>query len=178
MVTLSAVPSSSHSSPLTLSCDISGFYPNNVSILWIQNGKVLPELPLSIQNEDGMYRRHQYHTLSVEERSRGGEVKCVAQQYSVQEPAYGTINLSTVDPRGMWQRTSLLIYSIMYSNTVISCAKINRFIVLQDTMNKENRLSCKAGQLWPMRSTFLQSLALILISLTSNPEYQYQSWID
>ncbi|XP_051770102.1 uncharacterized protein LOC127523438 isoform X3 [Ctenopharyngodon idella] len=100
MVTLSAVPSSSHSSPLTLSCDISGFYPNNVSILWIQNGKVLPELPLSIQNEDGMYRRHQYHTLSVEERSRGGEVKCVAQQYNVQEPAYGTINLSIADPRG------------------------------------------------------------------------------
>ncbi|XP_067285304.1 uncharacterized protein si:ch211-180a12.2 isoform X2 [Pseudorasbora parva] len=99
MVTLSTVPSSSHSSPLTLSCDISGFYPNNISILWIQNGKVLSELPLSIQNEDGMYRRHQYHTLSVEERSRGGEVKCVAQQHNVQEPAYGTIDLSTVDPR-------------------------------------------------------------------------------
>ncbi|XP_056102006.1 tyrosine-protein phosphatase non-receptor type substrate 1 isoform X4 [Rhinichthys klamathensis goyatoka] len=99
MVTLSTVPSSSHSSPLTLSCDISGFYPNNLSILWIQNGKVLPELPLSIQNEDGMYMRHQYHTLSVEERSRGGEVKCVAQQHNVQEPAYGTIDLSTDDPR-------------------------------------------------------------------------------
>lgn len=108
MVTLSTVPSSSHSSPLTLSCDISGFYPNNLSILWIQNGKVLPELPLSIQNEEGMYMRHQYHTLSVEERSRGGEVKCVAQQHNVQEPAYGTIDLSTDDPRGMGERTSLV----------------------------------------------------------------------
>ncbi|XP_016368830.1 uncharacterized protein LOC107708966 [Sinocyclocheilus rhinocerous] len=97
-VTLSVVPSTSHSSPLTLSCDISGFYPDNVSILWIQNGKVLPNLPLSIQNEEGMYRRHQYHTLSVEERSRGGEVQCVARQPNVQEPAYGTIALSTVDP--------------------------------------------------------------------------------
>ncbi|XP_077080774.1 uncharacterized protein LOC143733095 isoform X2 [Siphateles boraxobius] len=99
MVTLSTVPSSSQSSPLTLSCDITGFYPNNLSIIWIQNGKVLPELPLSFQNEDGMYMRHQYHTLSVEERSRGGEVKCVAQQHNVQEPAYGTIDLSIDDPR-------------------------------------------------------------------------------
>ncbi|XP_039513604.1 uncharacterized protein si:ch211-180a12.2 isoform X7 [Pimephales promelas] len=99
IVTLSTVPSSSHSSPLTLSCDISGFYPNNLSVQWIQNGKVLPELPVSIQNEDGMYMRHQYHTLSVEERSRGGEVKCVAQQHNVQEPAYATIDLSTDDPR-------------------------------------------------------------------------------
>uniref|UniRef100_A0A8C1L4K1 Si:ch211-180a12.2 n=1 Tax=Cyprinus carpio TaxID=7962 RepID=A0A8C1L4K1_CYPCA len=97
-VTLSVVPSTSHSSPLTLSCDVSGFYPDNVSILWIQNGKVLPNLPLSIQNEEGMYRRHQYHTLSVEERSRGGEVQCVAQQPNVEEPAYGTIALSIVDP--------------------------------------------------------------------------------
>ncbi|XP_073684834.1 uncharacterized protein [Garra rufa] len=98
-VSVSAVPSASHSSPLTLSCDISGFYPDEVSILWMQNGKVLPNLPLSIQNEEGMYRSHQYHTLSVEERDRGGEVQCVAQQPNVQEPAYGTIDLSTVDPR-------------------------------------------------------------------------------
>ncbi|KAL0180434.1 hypothetical protein M9458_025876, partial [Cirrhinus mrigala] len=98
-VSVSAVPSTSHSSPLTLSCDVSGFHPDNVSILWMQNGKFLPNLPLSVQNEEGMYRRHQYHTLSVEERSRGGEVQCVAQQPNVQEPAYGTIDLSTVDPR-------------------------------------------------------------------------------
>ncbi|RXN22500.1 microtubule-associated futsch-like protein [Labeo rohita] len=98
-VSVSAVPSASHSSPLTLSCDVSGFHPDKVSILWMQNGKVLSNLPLSVQNEEGMYRRHQYHTLSVEERSRGGEVQCVAQQPNVQEPAYGTIALSTVDPR-------------------------------------------------------------------------------
>ncbi|XP_058649408.1 uncharacterized protein si:ch211-180a12.2 isoform X2 [Onychostoma macrolepis] len=98
-VSLSAVPSASHSSPLTLSCDLSGFYPDNVSILWIQNGKVLPNRPLSVQSEEGMYGRHQYHTLSAEERSRGGEVQCVAQQPNVQEPAYAAINLSAVDPR-------------------------------------------------------------------------------
>lgn len=54
-----------------------------------------------------MYTTHQYHSLSVEERNRGGEVKCVAQQHNVQEPAYGTIDLSTDDPRGMGERTSL-----------------------------------------------------------------------
>lgn len=98
-VTLSVVPSSSHSSSLTLSCDVSGFYPNNISVLWIHNGKKLSELPLSIQNEDGTYRKHHYHTLTKEERSRGGEVQCVALQPSVQEPANGTIDLSTVDLR-------------------------------------------------------------------------------
>ncbi|KAL1263786.1 hypothetical protein QQF64_004141 [Cirrhinus molitorella] len=98
-VSVSAVPSASHSSPLTLSCDVSGFFPDKVSVLWVQNGKVLPNLPFAVQNEEGMYRSHQYHTLSVEERSRGGEVQCVAQQPNVQEAAYGTIDLSTVDPR-------------------------------------------------------------------------------
>ncbi|XP_051959413.1 uncharacterized protein si:ch211-180a12.2 isoform X1 [Xyrauchen texanus] len=98
-VTLSTVSSSSHSSPLTLSCDISGFYPDSISILWIQNGRVLPEHPLSMQNTDRMYRTHRYHTLSVEERSRGGEVKCVAQQPHVSEPVYGTIDLSILDSR-------------------------------------------------------------------------------
>ncbi len=39
--------------------------------------------------------------MSVEERSRGGEVQCVAQQPNVQEPAYAAINLSVVDPGGM-----------------------------------------------------------------------------
>lgn len=48
-----------------------------------------------------MYRRHQYHTLSAEERSRGGEVQCVAQQPNAQEPAYRAIDLSTVDPRAL-----------------------------------------------------------------------------
>ncbi|XP_043086888.1 uncharacterized protein si:ch211-180a12.2 isoform X2 [Puntigrus tetrazona] len=98
-VSLSALPSSSHSSPLTLSCDLSGFYPDNVSILWIQNGEVLPSYPLSVQNDEGMYERLQYHTLSVEERSRGGQVQCVAQQPNVQEPVSAAIDLSTADPR-------------------------------------------------------------------------------
>lgn len=98
-VTLSTVPSATHTSPLTLSCDITGFFPHNVSVLWIQNGEVLPEHSTAVQNEYGMYRTHRYHTLSLEERNKGGEVQCVAQQPHVPEPAYGTIDLSTIDPR-------------------------------------------------------------------------------
>ncbi|XP_057215228.1 uncharacterized protein si:ch211-180a12.2 isoform X2 [Triplophysa rosa] len=97
-VTLATVPSGTHTSLLTLSCDITGFFPHNISVLWIQNGEVLPEHSKAVQNEDGMYRTHRYHTLSLEERKKGGEVQCVAQQPHVSEPAYGTIDLSTVDP--------------------------------------------------------------------------------
>nr|XP_055031415.1 uncharacterized protein si:ch211-180a12.2 isoform X2 [Misgurnus anguillicaudatus] len=98
-VTLSTVPSATHTSPLTLSCEITGFFPHNVSVLWIQNGKVLHEHSSAVQNEYGLYRTHKYHTLSLEERNRGGEVQCVAQQPHVLEPAFGTIDLSTVDAR-------------------------------------------------------------------------------
>ncbi|XP_073671998.1 uncharacterized protein [Paramisgurnus dabryanus] len=98
-VTLSTVPSATHTSPLTLSCEITGFFPHNVSVLWIQNGEVLHEHSSAVQNEYGLYRTHKYHTLSLEERNRGGEVQCVAQQPHVPEPAFGTIDLSTMDTR-------------------------------------------------------------------------------
>ncbi|XP_056626494.1 uncharacterized protein si:ch211-180a12.2 isoform X2 [Triplophysa dalaica] len=98
-VTLASVSSGTHTSLLTLSCDITGFFPHNISVLWIQNGEVLPEHSEAVENEDGMYKTHRYHTLSLEERKKGGEVQCVAQQPHVSEPAYGTLDLSTIDPR-------------------------------------------------------------------------------
>ncbi|XP_072522721.1 uncharacterized protein [Salminus brasiliensis] len=97
-VSLSIVPPVSRSSPLTLACDLSGFYPENVSVAWVQNGTVLPEPPLTHLNNDGTYRTRWFHTLSAEERERGGSVQCVAQQAHVSRPASSLIDLSAADP--------------------------------------------------------------------------------
>ncbi|KAI5617658.1 hypothetical protein C0J50_22826 [Silurus asotus] len=96
-VTLSVVPSSLRSSPLTLACEISGFYPQNVSVLWIRNGTVLPETPQIQQNNDGTYRMRHFLTLSMEERERAGQVQCVAQQRHISQPASSTIDLLMAD---------------------------------------------------------------------------------
>ncbi|XP_060794805.1 uncharacterized protein si:ch211-180a12.2 [Neoarius graeffei] len=96
-VTVSVVPSSSHSSPLTLACEINGFYPQNVSVLWIRNGTVLPESPQIQQNNDGTYRMLYFHTLSLEEREQAEQVQCVAQQPHVSQPALSSINPSAAD---------------------------------------------------------------------------------
>ncbi|KAL6474966.1 hypothetical protein MHYP_G00160060 [Metynnis hypsauchen] len=96
-VTLSIVPPSSHSSPLTLACDLSGFYPENVSVVWVQNGTILSKPPQSLLNNDGTYRTRWFHTLSKEERERGGAVQCVAQQPHVSRPASSSIDLSATD---------------------------------------------------------------------------------
>ncbi|MCI4384027.1 hypothetical protein PGIGA_G00033530 [Pangasianodon gigas] len=96
-VTVSVVPSSSRSSPLTLACEINGFYPQNVSVLWIRNGTVLPETPQIQQNNDGTYRMRRFHTLSIEEKERAGQVQCVAQQPHVSQPASSSIDPSAAD---------------------------------------------------------------------------------
>ncbi|KAG9267402.1 hypothetical protein AMEX_G18237 [Astyanax mexicanus] len=97
-VSLSIVPPASRSSPLTLACDLRGFYPENISVVWVQNSTVLPEPPLTHLNSDGSYRTRWFHTLSAEERERGGAVQCVAHQPHVSQPASSSIDLSTIDP--------------------------------------------------------------------------------
>uniref|UniRef100_A0AAY5E878 Si:ch211-180a12.2 n=2 Tax=Electrophorus electricus TaxID=8005 RepID=A0AAY5E878_ELEEL len=93
-VTLSVVPSSSHSSPLTLACDINGFYPSNMSVAWVQHGTTLSEPPQARLNGDGTYTSRHFHTLSMEETDRAGWVQCEAQQPHVSQPASGSIDLS------------------------------------------------------------------------------------
>ncbi|KAK2866010.1 hypothetical protein Q7C36_002066 [Tachysurus vachellii] len=96
-VSVSVVPSSSRSSALTLVCDINGFYPQDVSVLWLRNGTVLPETPQIQQNSDGTYKTRHFHTLSIEERERSGQVLCVAQQPHVSQPALSSIDPSAAD---------------------------------------------------------------------------------
>ncbi|TRY74186.1 hypothetical protein DNTS_004355 [Danionella cerebrum] len=139
-VSISAISSSSHSSPLTLSCDVSGFFPNNISVQWVQNGKILPELPVSTQDPDGTYRSHQFLTLSVEERIRGGEVQCVALQPNLEEPVYGAINLSMVDTREKLK--SLNISAIVLPPRVV-VGKKGRV-----TISVEGRLADRVQATW------------------------------
>ncbi|XP_062858873.1 uncharacterized protein si:ch211-180a12.2 isoform X2 [Trichomycterus rosablanca] len=97
-VTVSVVPSSSRSSPLTLACEINGFYPQDLSVTWIQSDGVLPEYPQIRRNADGTYRTRRFRTLSTEERNRAGQVQCIAEQPEVFQPALSSINLSAADP--------------------------------------------------------------------------------
>ncbi|XP_017338487.1 uncharacterized protein si:ch211-180a12.2 isoform X1 [Ictalurus punctatus] len=96
-VTVSVVPSSSRSSPLTLACEINGFYPQNVSVMWLRNGTVLSETPQIQQNNDGTYRMTRFHTLSLDERETAGQVQCVAQQRHVSQPVLSSIDPSAAD---------------------------------------------------------------------------------
>lgn len=99
-VSVSVVSSSSRTSPLTLACEINGFYPQNVSVVWIRNGTVLSETPKIQKNNDGTYRMRRFHTLSMEERERAGQVQCVAQQPHVSQPAFSSIDPSAADSLG------------------------------------------------------------------------------
>lgn len=103
-VTVSVVPSSSRSSPLTLACEINGFYPQSMYVLWIRNGNVLPETPQIKQNNDGTYRIRHFLTLSLEERERAGQVQCVAQQPHVAQPAASSIEPSAGDSLGNFNK--------------------------------------------------------------------------
>ncbi|XP_028820718.1 LOW QUALITY PROTEIN: uncharacterized protein LOC114770965 [Denticeps clupeoides] len=96
-VSVSTIPTSSRSSPLVLSCDVAGFYPENISILWIQNGAVLPDKPSLQTNLERTYNTRRFYTLSQEERELGGEIKCIVHQPDVLEPAFASVNLSAVD---------------------------------------------------------------------------------
>ncbi|KAJ8364342.1 hypothetical protein SKAU_G00131730 [Synaphobranchus kaupii] len=96
-VTLSTIPTDSPSSPLTLSCDIEGFYPEEITVQWLQNGSVLPDPPLVLPSPGGTFRTRHFHTLNKEERERAEEVQCVVWQPSVPEPVSATVNLFITD---------------------------------------------------------------------------------
>uniref|UniRef100_A0AAZ3RKI5 Ig-like domain-containing protein n=1 Tax=Oncorhynchus tshawytscha TaxID=74940 RepID=A0AAZ3RKI5_ONCTS len=97
-VTLSAMPLPSRDSPLTLSCDIEGFYPEDVSVSWLQNGTELPAPLLSESGPDGTFRTRRYYTLSPEQRELAGEVECVVHLPSITEPVVTSAALADIDP--------------------------------------------------------------------------------
>lgn len=98
-VSLSVVPSSAKHIPLTIYCDVESFYPEEVSVSWLQNGTVLPEPPRAEQNPDGTYRTRRYYTLSPEQREQSGEVECAVDQPGVLNPVSGSADLEKLDPQ-------------------------------------------------------------------------------
>ncbi|XP_018533870.1 uncharacterized protein si:ch211-180a12.2 isoform X2 [Lates calcarifer] len=98
-VRLSAVPTRSNNGPLTLYCDLESFYPEEVSVSWIQNGTTLPEPLAAEQNPDGTYRTRRYYTLSPEQRGQGGKVECAVSQPGVVHPVSSTAYLEKLDPQ-------------------------------------------------------------------------------
>ncbi|XP_019963177.2 uncharacterized protein [Paralichthys olivaceus] len=97
-VRLSAVQSHSNNIPLTLYCDLESFYPEEISVSWIQNGTSLPKPPATEQNPDGTYSTRHYYTLSPEQREQGGRVECVVNQPGVMLPVSGSADLEKLDP--------------------------------------------------------------------------------
>ncbi|XP_037610758.1 uncharacterized protein si:ch211-180a12.2 isoform X1 [Sebastes umbrosus] len=98
-VRLSVVPSHSNDIPLTLYCDVESFYPEEVSVSWLQNSTVLPEPPVAEQNPDGTYRIRYYYTLSHEQREQGGKVECAVNQPGVVHSANASAYLEKLDPQ-------------------------------------------------------------------------------
>ncbi|TWW81332.1 hypothetical protein D4764_01G0011470 [Takifugu flavidus] len=99
-VRLSVLPSSSNNIPLTLTCDVESFYPEDVSVTFLQNGTVLPIPPATEQNSGGTYTTRRYYTLSSSQREQGGLVQCVVNQPGVEHPVSSSANLDTLDPKG------------------------------------------------------------------------------
>ncbi|XP_039643976.1 uncharacterized protein si:ch211-180a12.2 isoform X1 [Perca fluviatilis] len=98
-VRLAAVLSHSNNIPLTLYCDVESFYPEEVSVSWLQNSTVLPEPPATEVNPDGTYRTRHYYTLSPEQREQGGKVECAVNQPGVVHPVSGSAYLEKLDPQ-------------------------------------------------------------------------------
>lgn len=104
-VRLSALPSHSNSIPLTLSCDVESFYPEDVSVTFLQNGTVLHSPPASEQNAGGTYATRRYYTLSSSQREQGGVVQCVVHQPGVAHPVSSSADLDKLDSKGKSFRT-------------------------------------------------------------------------
>ncbi|XP_029954741.1 uncharacterized protein LOC115393775 [Salarias fasciatus] len=98
-VRLSALPTTSKTSPLTIYCDVDNFYPDYVSVSWFQNGTALSGFPDTEMNPDGTYRTRRYYTLSPEQRAQRGEVQCTANQRGVVNPASSSAHLDSLDPQ-------------------------------------------------------------------------------
>lgn len=94
------MPSCSNSIPLTLYCDVESFFPEEVSVSWLQNDTVLPEPSTTEQNPDGTFRTRRYYTLSPEQREQGGKVECAVNQPGVVHRVSGSEYLEKLDPQG------------------------------------------------------------------------------
>ncbi|KAJ3607464.1 hypothetical protein NHX12_024515 [Muraenolepis orangiensis] len=106
-IRLSAVPSSSRSSALTLACDLDGFYPDDLSVSWVQNGTTLPQTTFSEPGSNRTFRTTRYFKLTPQQREQAGDVQCVAGQPGALEPAQATASLADLDPPGTTTPTSL-----------------------------------------------------------------------
>nr|XP_061807652.1 uncharacterized protein LOC133598882 [Nerophis lumbriciformis] len=98
-VRLSAIRSPSSNSPLTLSCHVESFYPEELTISWLQNGTFLPDPPISEQNPDGTFGTTRYFTLNHEQRKKGGEVECAVSQPGVVQSARVSAYVEELDPQ-------------------------------------------------------------------------------
>ncbi|XP_062416163.1 uncharacterized protein si:ch211-180a12.2 isoform X1 [Pungitius pungitius] len=125
-VRLSALPLLSESTPLTLYCDLEGFYPREVSVRWFQNRSVLPEPPATEQNPDGTYRTRRYYTLSPEQKERGGQVECAVNQPGVVQPVGGSAYLEELAPR---DETPVLTKSAKASVAMMSISIVLVFLL-------------------------------------------------
>lgn len=94
------MPSRSNDIPLTLYCDVDRFYPEEVSVSWLQNGTVLPQPPATEQNLDGTFSTRHYYTLSPKQREQGGKVECAISQPGALHPIRDLISLETLDLKG------------------------------------------------------------------------------
>lgn len=102
-VTLSVLQPHSSNTPLTLYCDVESFYPEEMSVSWLQNGTVLPDPPTTEENLDGTYRTRRYYTLSTNQREQAGKVECAVHQPGAVQPVRSSAYLEKLDPRGKIQ---------------------------------------------------------------------------
>ncbi|XP_048871781.1 uncharacterized protein si:ch211-180a12.2 [Brienomyrus brachyistius] len=97
-VTLSALPLTSQFSPVTLSCDIEGFYPEAISVSWFQNGSLVPDMPLAWPGPGGTFCTRHFYTLRAEDMRRGTEVQCAVRHPAVAKSVSATMTLSATGP--------------------------------------------------------------------------------
>lgn len=76
------------------------FYPEDVSVTFLQNGTVLPNPPGTEQIPGGIYATRRYYTLSSSQREQGGLVQCVVDQPGLEHPVSSSGNLDKLDPKG------------------------------------------------------------------------------
>ncbi|XP_015249771.1 PREDICTED: uncharacterized protein LOC107097220 [Cyprinodon variegatus] len=98
-VRLSVVQTRSSNAPLTLYCDVESFYPEEASVSWFQNGTMLPDPPVTNQNNDRTYTTRRYFTLSPEQRQQRGTVECAVNQPGVVDPVSTSADLDKLDPQ-------------------------------------------------------------------------------
>lgn len=112
------------------------FYPEEVTVSWLQNDTVLPEPLTTEQNPDGTYRTRRYYTLSPEQREQSGKVECVVKQPGVVHPVTGLGYLEKLDPQGkiwIWNLKILEIFDVSHKtrySTFLSAAQTVLFVLM------------------------------------------------